>query len=140
MEKRTLTVRKHVKVQTAIEIRIPIRVLSEANIKDHWSRKYKRQKEIARVMKYYLNRSRRPRLPCKITLTRVSPRFLDVDNLWGSLKAPIDVVCDWLIPGLKPGQADSDKRIEIVCSQKKCNAGDYALEVSIVPQQALKQE
>ncbi len=131
---------KSQRVIDEIIIKVPVRILSEGNIRDHWSRKHKRNKELKRVIKYYLNLSKKPRLPCKIILTRVSPRLLDIDNLWSSLKYPIDIVCDWLIPGLKPGQADSDKRIEIVCSQKKCKMGDYAPEVVFLRLKALKQE
>jgi len=74
----------------------------------------------------------RPRLPCKIILTRIAPRALDIDNLWSAQKSVIDVITDWIIPGLAPGRADNDSRIEIECKQRKGKPREYALEAEFI--------
>ena len=117
-----------------------MRIISEANVNDHWSKKNKRKKEIKKIIGCFLNPLEPPKLPCKVILTRIAPRALDIDNLYSALKVPIDAVCDWIIPGLAPGLADSDKRIEIVCDQKKGLPKYYALEVAFCPQEALERE
>lgn len=51
------------------------------------------------------------RLPCIVVLTRYSSRQLDYDNLVAGFKGVRDGVADLLLPGLKPGIADSSKNI-----------------------------
>lgn len=46
------------------------------------------------------------------------------------MKTAIDTVCDWIVPGLRPGFADSDPKIQIKVDQKKGNPKQYALEIS----------
>jgi len=58
-------------------------------------------------------------LPCKIVLTRVSPRSLDTDNLPCAFKWIRDAIADLIIPGLAPGRADGDELIEWVYEQEK---------------------
>ena len=74
----------------------------------------------------------KPCLPCKVTLTRVSPRALDIDNLWSAQKICIDVIADWIIPGLAPGRADGQEGLEFDCKQRKGKVREYALEIKIV--------
>ena len=121
-----------------LKVTVPIRLRSEANIHDHWTKKRERKQQQQFVIKAYINTNKKPNLPCKITFTRIAPRPLDIDNLWSSMKFVIDVVCDWMIPGLKPGHADSDKRIEIDCKQRKGSVKEYALEIEFLPHIALK--
>lgn len=110
-------------------ITIPIRLVSEGNLRDHWTKKMRRKQEFQSTILYFLNPLEKPTLPCKIVLTRIAPRELDEDNLWTSMKGVIDVIADWLIPGLAPGRADGDKRLAFHCSQKKGNVREYALEI-----------
>lgn len=90
------------------------------------------------IMRSQLKRFDPPPLPCKIILTRVAPRSLDIDNLWYSQKTCIDVVCDFLIPGLKPGHADSSSQIDLHCKQKTGKVKEYALEVEFLPWDGLE--
>lgn len=114
-----------------IRILIPIRIYSEANISEHWSARHKRHKAYRKALVAFLRPHRVPSLPCIVRLTRIAPRGLDRDNLFAALKHPIDVVCDWLIPGLAPGRADGDKNITIQYSQEKGGSGVYALKLEI---------
>ncbi len=91
---------------------LPIKIISEPNTNHHWSVKYKRGKEQKKqIWLAFYNDQPKIRLPCEVTLTRIGPRKLDEDNLIASFKAVRDEIADHLIPGKKPGQADSDFRI-----------------------------
>lgn len=103
-----------------LELFIPVKTVSELNVREHWSVKsarVKRQK-INVWAEWY---KARPviEFPCEVTLIRQSMRFLDDDNLQGSLKAIRDQVADCLIPGLAPGRADGDPKIKWHYSQEK---------------------
>jgi len=71
------------------------------------------------------------KLPAKITLTRIAPRFLDYDNLVTAFKHIRDVVADLLIPGLAKGRADGDERLEWLYLQKKGISKEYAIKIEI---------
>jgi len=104
---------------------------SEANNNDHWSKKHKRKIKNNFFIKAALHTTfseKEKKLPCKIVLTRIGKRLLDEDNLVHAFKGIRDSIADFLIPGLKPGQADSDKRIEWEYAQEK---GEYAVKIQI---------
>ena len=114
------------------KLSVPIHLRSESNIHDHWTKKNKRKNAVKIALRSGLTGMERPRLPCKIILTRIAPRQLDIDNLWSSMKTPIDIFCDWIIPGLPPGRADNDSRIEIECKQRKGKPREYAIEAEFI--------
>jgi len=70
-----------------IKLKMPICVISEANTREHWTKRAKRrvaqQKEFSALW-----RKRAPSivLPCKIIFTRYASRLLDSDNLAGAFK------------------------------------------------------
>lgn len=105
--------------------------MSESNLREHWTKKHTRQRKLKSDILIYLNLLLKPQLPVKLVLTRIAPRSFDEDNLWSAMKIPIDVLSNWLIPGLQHGRADGDKRIEIICKQKKGRAREYSLLVEI---------
>lgn len=109
---------------------LSIKTVSEANSTEHWTKKSKRHRE----QKFFVNLALREgikeiTLPCKIKLTRISTRTLDYDNLCSSLKYVLDSVCDLLVPGLRPGQADGDPRITTSYDQEK--GKKYAIRIEI---------
>ena len=114
-------------------IKIPIRLVSEANSSEHWTKKYKRRRIQKLLVKMCLAREKLPDLPCKIKLTRISPLKLDVyDNLPMCFKYVLDAVCDVLVPGLASGRADGDPRIHGVdFFQEKGAVGEYAITIEI---------
>lgn len=72
------------------------------------------------------------RLPCKIKLTRIAPRFLDKhDNLPMSMKYIVDALCEILKPGLAAGRADEGDDIEISYDQIKLGKKEYAVRIAI---------
>lgn len=104
-----------------IDFTIPnIKLISEANNSDHWTKKRKRRQLLQFWIRQYWNQANpQISLPCQITLTRISPRKLDSDNLQTALKGARDEIADLLIPGKKKGQADSDKRLSWAYDQKQ---------------------
>src|SRR5208283_881557 len=110
---------------------IPIKTISEANCSEPWPKKHKRHRRQRNFIRLYV-----PTMPLgpsemvSVTLTRLSPKQLDSDNLVISLKWIRDAVADRLVPGLKPGHADSDPRITWHYAQRK--HPKYAVEISII--------
>lgn len=80
-------------------ITFPIKVPSAANLREHWAVKARRVKEQRHVTALVLRTKEGAALlkaaeqrPLAVTLTRLSPRLLDGDNLQTSLKAVRDEV------------------------------------------------
>jgi len=111
---------------------IPLRIESEGNKCEHWTKKHIRRKNIAQAIKYVLhNLTILP--PCTVILTRVAPRFLDEeDNLRSALKWPKDCVAEKLIPGLAPGRADGSKDIKWKFQQEKGKVREYGLKIEVM--------
>lgn len=65
-----------------------------------------------------------PPVPCRVVITRVSPRPLDSDNLTGSAKHVRDEVAAWL------GVDDRDPRVEWLVAQEK---GPAAVAIEVAP-------
>lgn len=113
-----------------IDIVIPIKTYSEMNRRDHYMARAARFKRQKTAVSWMLNPLvSQISLPCTVTITRISKRFLDEDNLYSSLKAVVDQVCDCLIPGLKPGRADGSDQITLIYKQEK--GKDYAVRLQI---------
>lgn len=95
-----------------ISCEIPIKTITESNCSEHWRKVRDRHKKQKFFVQLALKKEiGKINLPCHIKITRISTRNLDDDNLVSSQKAVIDAICDLLIPGLRPGRADGDKRI-----------------------------
>ena len=107
---------------------IPLRTYSEANRREHWAAKAKRTKEQRIAARWFcgakmIGGGLRP--PLSITLTRISPRKLDTDNLARSMKAVRDGIADAL------GIDDGDDRLEWRYAQRKGRAKEYSVDVEI---------
>jgi len=102
------------------ELLLPIKLVSESNNSDHWTKKRKRNKLIETEiwLKFKQERPNIP-LPAHIKLTRISPRQLDDDNMVGSCKHVRDMIADQILPGLAAGRADGDKRMTWEYAQEK---------------------
>jgi len=121
---------------------IPVKIESLANKMEHWSKRHKRNKILKFLIQRELAVNNVPSLPSversegdrvKVALTRIAPRRLDsVDNLPSSMKPVIDSICDFFLPGLKAGRADSDKRFEFTLHQEKGKPKEYALRIEII--------
>ena len=114
-----------------IEVFLPVRTCSEANLREHWAkraRRVRKQRQAARLLvRAANNRADISALsgPITVTLTRLAPRGLDSDNLSSSLKAVRDGVADAL------GIDDGCSRIEWRYTQRKGQPREYAVLVEI---------
>ena len=110
-------------------IEMDIRVVSEANLREHWRPRARRsQGQRSAAMVYCLERFGRnwkPTPPLTITLTRIAPRRLDSDNLARAFKSVRDGIADAL------GIDDGDERLTWVYNQHRGRPGQYAVAVTI---------
>lgn len=110
-------------------VRIPLRLVSEANTRSHWAVRARRVK----AQRWAVAASLRgfgglPALPVIVTLKRVAPSpGLDGDNLQSSCKASRDGVADAL------GVDDRDPRVEWRYEQCRGKPGEWALEICVSP-------
>lgn len=110
-------------------VELSIKIVSEANIMCHWSKRHKRNKRNAMSLlpiKYDIPKQ----LPCVIRLTRLAPRKLDSDNLAYAFKGIRDTLADFIKPGLAPGRAD-DKDINFEYAQEYLKK-DYAIRIEVL--------
>ena len=109
---------------------IPLRLAGGLNAREHWGARSARVAKERRDTRFSSMASlgrdwfMRVQFPVEVTITRVGPRFLDLDNLYGSCKGVRDEVADML--GITDGPEDS--RATWRCQQRK---GTYGVEVEI---------
>lgn len=120
---------------------IQVRTVSEANSRDHWSKKASRSRNARSTAKlnalaathstlgYGCHASwlRRRYAKINVTLCRVSPRALDDDNLRSALKATRDGIADAL------GVDDRHPSVRWQYGQKTGRKNEYAVEITIDP-------
>lgn len=108
-----------------MEIRLPIKTVSEANQREHWAKKAKRAKMQRSVTGKAVGAvlGELPPAPIVIKLIRYGKRKLDSDNLARSFKAVRDGIADAL------GLDDGDEAIRWHYAQSK---GDYEIGIAIV--------
>lgn len=115
-----------------IDFKIPgLTLVSSANASQHWATKSKRNKKQCLAVKYFLNQVMLPMLPVKITLTRISPRKLDSDNLAYAFKAIRDFIAKQYFPDSKLGMADDYPCFEWHYAHCKDEVREYAIRIQI---------
>lgn len=105
-------------------ILIPIKTVSEMNVRCHWAQRAWRAKQ-HRLAGFVMTPAHE--VPCVVTMTRLSPGELDDDNIRSALKGLRDGIADRL------GVKDNDKRVRWVYEQAKCRRGEYGVRVEITP-------
>ena len=111
-----------------VAVVIPLRTVSAANIREHWTKKYRRRKSERLAVAAYLGRDLAPLRtwtgPIVVTLRRYGKRALDDDNLAGSFKSIRDEVATCL------GRDDGpNSGIRWVYEQTR---GDYVVAIEVV--------
>lgn len=101
---------------------LPIKTVSEANSHQHWRVRQKRAKAHREAM-IVLSLGDLPPLPVVVTLTRLSPRALDSDNLPTATKHIRDGIAD------RYGVKDNDPRIQWCYAQEK--AKEFGVRIGI---------
>ena len=105
---------------------LPLRIVSEANSREHWAPKAKRAREQRGATRLVLKASATPPgPPVVVTLTRIAPRRLDGDNLQRACKAVRDGVADWL------GIDDGSEEVTWLYRQEKGKPRQYAVKVEV---------
>lgn len=81
-----------------VSVMLPMRLVSEANCREHWRVVAKRKRGQRQAVRIGLLSTRMPSvaIPCTVTLCRYSPRQLDSDNLQSACKAVRDEIAAWL--------------------------------------------
>lgn len=109
-----------------IRILLPIRIVSVANLREHWSKRAARAKLHRSTASTMLRAwGKPPALPVTVTMTRIGMRTLDTDNLSGGCKAARDGIADWL------GVDDADPGVTWVYAQAPGAAKEYGLLVEV---------
>jgi hypothetical protein len=111
-----------------IALHLPLRTISTLNAREHWSKRARRAAEhrnLARMALAGPLRAARLTLPAEVTLTRVAPRELDLDNLQGALKSVRDGVADAL------GVDDRTPLVTWVYQQRRGKPREYGVEIAI---------
>lgn len=107
---------------------LSIKTISEANSRDHWTKRRKRFRAQAWEL-YWAWRSANPQippLPLVVTLTRIGPRTLDSDNLAGSFKGIRDQLATLI------GVDDGDPRVEWRYLQQRSGARQrHAVQITV---------
>lgn len=115
-----------------MKVLIPIRTVSETNMREHWAPRAKRRRAQRQTTLMVLRaKFARPTGLVRVALVRVAPRPLDShDNLHSSLKSVVDGVADWL------GCRDDNARISWAYDQRRGGVREYAVEITIEPHEA----
>jgi hypothetical protein len=101
---RTMDAQKPPRRFQPIVVLLPLHIHSNANKREHWTKRAQRTKAEKRTAAFMLKtEGEPPALPVKVTLTRIAPRPLDTDNLASGFKATRDAVAEWLGADDKPG-------------------------------------
>lgn len=108
------------------QIPIPIRVQSEANLREHWRKSSARKQAQRGTTKAWLHRGIAPSLPCHVHLVRIAPRDLDDDNLASGFKAIRDEVAAWIGADDKPGSG-----ITWSYGQERGKPKEYAIRIEV---------
>lgn len=123
---------------------LPIRTVSESNLSEHWTTKSKRHKQQQFFVRcLFKHEAQEIKLPCIITLIRLSSRFLDSEeNLPMAFKWIKDEIGACLFPDKvviyhkkggkfvkNKGHADSDARVVWKYSQEKSKTIGVRIEI-----------
>jgi len=116
-----------------ISFTLPIKVVSEANTFEHWTKGHKRHKNQKRIVAYMMsNLSLYRDMPLTIKLIRISPRKLDSDdNLPMAFKWVKDAIADILIPGKRAGRADDSSLFKWEFDQEKGEVKENKIRVEV---------
>lgn len=107
---------------------VPIRTVSEANQREHWATKNRRNKRQQEAVGYALlsKRALLPKPPVLVNLCRLAKRSMDPDNLVGSFKHVQDAVAKIL------GVNDGD-RSKVRWMYEEETGHPYGVEITITP-------
>lgn len=108
---------------------LPLRLVSEANVRHHWAARAKRVKSQRQTVAYawLVAQMPRDRKPANVLLTRYAPRKLDTDNLAGACKAVRDEIA------LLCGFDDRDESVRWQYAQERAKGYAVRCEIEWAP-------
>ncbi len=127
-----------------IAFTLPIKTISESNVREPWFKAHRRHKTQRTIVRLALSRnSIEWAFPLEITLTRIAPRFLDVEeNLPMAFKWIKDEIGACIFPERvvhyrnkggtivrNTGHADSDARVTWCYAQEKGKIPSVRIEI-----------
>lgn len=118
-----------VKTTRELDFEIPVKVISEANTRDHWNKRFRRQvmqKQATILMMMNAQKGKRIELPCAVKLIRIGAKKLDGDNLANGFKAIRDAIAVRL--EVDDGDVDS---VKFEYEQIPIGKRDYSVKVEI---------
>ena len=107
-------------------ITIPIRLVSVANVREHWGKRAGRTKAHRNAGRLFCRHLGFP-LPVTVRITRIAPRPLDDDNLRSACKALRDGIADAL------GVDDRSPLVTWEYEQERGKPKEYAVRIVITP-------
>jgi len=100
-------------------VEIPLLVISELNVREHWRVGHMRHKGQKFTVTQYLKNNNIPQMtPVTITMIRSAKKKLDSDNLQGAFKYVRDAIAEYFCPGLAAGRADENEDLHWVYKQE----------------------
>lgn len=110
-----------------MKIEMPIKVVSEANQREHWTAKNKRKhSQQCDFASFWRANKPKVELPCKVIFTRYASRLLDSDNLAGAFKFVRDQFAREI--GVDDGSPD----LSFEYRQEKLSKRDYYISIEII--------
>ena len=104
---------------------LPLRTVSEANRRGHWSKHHKRHQEHRFLAAHMLQQKMPlPSLPATVRMIRHGPRKLDTDNLASSMKHIRDGIADAYEVD------DADERYSWQYDQEMCKEYKVVVEIT----------
>jgi hypothetical protein len=118
---------ENVSATEMIVVLIPIKLVSVANMREHWAKKAGRTKQHRTRAWAELRAVKAGPTPgdVKVTITRIAPRMLDGDNMASACKATRDGIADWL------GVPDNHPSITWAYEQRRGGLKEYAVEIAV---------
>ncbi len=113
----------------SIAVFLPIKLISEMNASEHWSKyaeRNKKQQEEFKIEWYRLTRNAKIELPCLVKFTRIGQKRLDPGNCEASFKHVQDALCYCL--GVDDGDTE---RIRFEYAQEATGKREYGVRVEI---------
>jgi len=114
-------------VRTGILLSLPIKIVSEANNREHWAAKHRRKKAQQEEIWAAWPRRQKVQLPCKVIFTRYGQKMLDGDNLQNAFKGCRDMVAKLI--GVDDGQTDL---ITFVYEQVALKKRTFSIDIEVV--------
>lgn len=114
-----------------LQFSMPVRVISEANARDHHMKRYRRKSAQQMATHVQWKQAQAARggvkviLPCVVRLTRIGSRRLDDDNLAGAFKACRDQIAREI------GVDDGSELIRFEYAQEAIGKRHYEVKVEV---------